>query len=259
MPHHPLKYEWSTASCLSKCRHLIFLTIKLPKWKAAVLATQATSGSQFSLLLSRPKAWHLKRENALNGKVDRKMNIALFSQFFRDCTRTRLPLASLRRHTRLYEVKFLGENAQDAGGPYRESWQDYASELMSTCLPLFLPVPNEKDPKSANRDQWLPNPNPTDSSVDDSSSSKLHTDAMEFVGKLLGVAMRNELCLPLNFASIVWKALSNDTPTLDDLYCIDASTLSITTLIRTFGQSGQSGHRSSRAELSELFMDLELY
>jgi len=246
---HENKYDWSTGQCLSKCRHLIFLKIKIGIWKKALLETKSV-GSQFSLRLSRPKAWKLKRDFILNGKIDRKMNISLFSQFFKHCINsTTISNKSLRRHERLYEVKFLGEDAQDAGGPYRESWQDYCSELMSKVLPLFLPVPNEKDAKSINRDQWLPNPYPNGND----KKLKLHSDAMEFVGKMCGIAIRNELCLPFNFSSIIWKALSNDKPTIQDIYEIDASTLSITTLIRNFNEGNTIQEKIINFEELELY------
>ena len=106
-------------------------------------------------------------------------------------------------------------------------------------------VPNETDPKSQHRDQWLPNPTPNNDETQ--PFTQLHTDAMEFVGKMLGIAMRNELCLPLNFASIVWKALSNDKPTLDDVYAVDATTLNITHSIRHYNYPPES------------FLELELY
>ena len=245
------------------------MIIKQGLWKSALDATKNQSGSSFTLRLSRPKAWRLRKENVLNNKVDRQMNIALFSQFFTHMNNPTIPLSTLRRHERLYEVKFIGEDAQDAGGPYRESYQEYASELMSRCLPLFLPVPNETDPKSANRDQWLPNPNPSGNptgtsedittaiaaSSNTASLSKLHVDAMIFVGQLLGIAMRNELCLPLNFSSILWKVLANDTPTMEDVYAIDSNTLRIVTLIRKF----EVTLNPARGITKESFLEIELY
>lgn len=39
---------------------------------------------------------------------------------------------TLRTHTKLYNCVFMGEQAQDAGGPYRESWSMYAQELQVT-------------------------------------------------------------------------------------------------------------------------------
>lgn len=35
----------------------------------------------------------------------------------------------LRTPKKLYNCLFMGERAQDAGGPYRESWTMYAQEL----------------------------------------------------------------------------------------------------------------------------------
>jgi hypothetical protein len=35
-----------------------------------------------------------------------------------------------------------GERSEDAGGPYRDTFAAYASELMSTRLPLFIRCAN---------------------------------------------------------------------------------------------------------------------
>ena len=237
-------HSWSVAQCMSSCRHLVFSVVKVPLWKRAVTATMGSSSGPFNLRLHRPRAFKLRRENAMTGKVDQKFTISMFSQFFKHVrtSSSTITIKNLRRHEKLYDVKFIGENAQDAGGPYRESWQDFATEMMSQCIPLFLPVPNEQDSTSANRDQWLPNPNPSGSD-DNDGMSPLHYDAFLFCGQLLGIAMRNELCLPLNFASIVWKALSNDTLTMEDIYQVDSSTRSIVNGIRSFDveKNGKDG------------------
>ena len=241
---HGASHSWSVAQCMSSCRHLVFSVVKVPLWKRAVNATKGSSSGPFNLRLHRPRAFKLRRENALTGKVDQKFTISMFSQFFKHVrtSSSTITIKNLRRHEKLYDVKFIGENAQDAGGPYRESWQDFASEMMSQCIPLFLPVPNEQDSTSANRDQWLPNPNPSGSD-DNNGMSPLCYDAFLFCGQLLGIAMRNELCLPLNFASIVWKALSNDTLTMEDIYQVDSSTRSIVNGIRNFDveKNGKDG------------------
>jgi len=53
------------------------------------------------------------------------------------------------------------------------------------------------------------------------------------------------LCLPFNFSSIIWKALANEKPTLNDIYAIDSTTLYTLTQLREF----KSEHQSSFASI----------
>ena len=53
-----------------------------------------------------------------------------------------------------------------------------------------------------------------------------------FIGQLFGIAIRNKIILSLHFATIVWKALANDIPTLDDLKEINYTTFNITNNLR---------------------------
>ena len=68
--------------------------------------------------------------------------------------------SSLRRRDQLWKVMLAGERAQDAGGPYRESWTMMAQDLMSSTLPLLKPCPNAQADATdgLNRDTWVLNP-----------------------------------------------------------------------------------------------------
>lgn len=46
------------------------------------------------------------------------------------------------------------------------------------------------------QDKWLPNP---------LLSSSVHMRMLRFIGKLLGVSLRTEACIELDFPSLVWK------------------------------------------------------
>ena len=41
-----------------------------------------------------------------------------------------IPPHTLRRAGQLYNTTFMGERAHDAGGPYRETYCEYAAEMM---------------------------------------------------------------------------------------------------------------------------------
>jgi len=101
----------------------------------------------------------------------------------------------------------------DAGGPYRDSITSMCNELQSPGLPLFMKCPNGRTEAGENRDRFVPLP---------SSNSPFHGQLYEFVGQLLGLAIRSKNLLNLNFPSIVWKPLVNDVITDADVTAIDA-------------------------------------
>jgi E3 ubiquitin-protein ligase HERC2 len=106
----------------------------------------------------------------------------------------------------------IGENAIDAGGPYRESWSGFAQELMSPALPLLSRSPNSVHQVGSNRETWVLNPDAT---------SPDHLQMFAFLGKLIGMAVRTRNYLELNLAPIVWKAIVEETVTLADVKAID--------------------------------------
>ena len=196
---------WSVAYLLAACRGLMFETTKRPCWEAAVLAT-ASPGSQFELRLSRSKA----AKHIRTGLPDDDARFMVFSQAFRQIH----PMSPsiLRRTEKLYNTILMGEKAQDAGGPYRESFAMYAQELQSTALPLMIRTPNGRHSVGQNREKWLLNPGAT---------SSIHFEMFAFMGKLMGIAVRTKEYLALNIPSIIWKLLVQDTPTREDLEAID--------------------------------------
>lgn len=100
------------AAMLSANRDLVLEVVKkeiFEQW----LTNSAVSGGQFPLTLNRVKAKRL----ANAGKVDLEGRWSVFAQAFR--TMHAMNPSGFRRADRLYTTKFLGEHAQDAGGPYR--------------------------------------------------------------------------------------------------------------------------------------------
>jgi hypothetical protein len=124
-------------------------------------------------------------------------------------------------------VEFQGEGAEDAGGPYRESMSYMCQELQSeqNVLSLFIPCPNAREGTGQNIDQWVVNP----SAIDILSLAQY-----EFVGKLMGVAIRTgnltvfviELTiegepLNLNLSSFFWKQMVLCPLESKDLFSFD--------------------------------------
>jgi hypothetical protein len=214
--------KWSIAALLASCRGLIFNEVKKPIWKAALDATNQ-GGGEFELRLSRSRA--SKYSNM--GLTDTEGVWSTFSQAFRQMH----PMnpQSLRRSNKLYNCVFMGERSHDAGGPYRESWSMYCTELQSSALPLLIKTHNAREQIGRNREKWTLNPGAT---------SDTQLEMFTFLGKIMGIAIRSEGYLALNLPSIVWKLLSNDQPTLDDLEAIDQMVLQSMDQVRNIDQQG---------------------
>eukprot|EP00471_Norrisiella_sphaerica_P000773 CAMPEP_0184486476 /NCGR_PEP_ID=MMETSP0113_2-20130426/7955_1 /TAXON_ID=91329 /ORGANISM="Norrisiella sphaerica, Strain BC52" /LENGTH=4298 /DNA_ID=CAMNT_0026868373 /DNA_START=23 /DNA_END=12919 /DNA_ORIENTATION=- len=198
--------SWVTvASKVRNARNLIFWSHKQKLWKKALSATHMPS-SVPSVSLDRMRAVRMKERE----KVDTKGLLSVFGQTFRqlrnqDCFR-------VSENVRAFKVFFIGEHAIDAGGPYRAAITDMCDELQSTFLPLFIPCPNSREAIGENRDKWVPNP---------SSRRAIYLKMYEFVGKLMGLAMRSGNLLELDFPSIVWKPLVLMKPNMQDLKSVD--------------------------------------
>lgn len=125
-----------------------------------------------------------------------KAHRTVFGQLF---TQVRSkPPKELRNKERAYYVSFVGEHADDYGGPYREVLSMASDELMSTILPLFVLCPNGRDNVGQNMDRYVPNPSATDATS---------LAMFEFLGQLMGVAIRTKCPLELSLPSLVWKPL----------------------------------------------------
>lgn len=111
-----------------------------------------------------------------------------------------------------WRTVFKGMYADDYGGLYRDMNEKMCKELQSSILPLFIPCPNAREQIGLNRNHYVPNP---------SATSPIELNMFEFLGKLLGVAMRSGELLTLDFPSIVWKSILEDPILEEDVMSID--------------------------------------
>jgi len=123
-----------------------------------------------------------------------------------------------KKAQQMFQVTFLGEGSIDVGGPYRECIANLSADLMSENTPLFIPCPNRKNAVGLNREKFVINP---------SCQSATHMAMYEFLGMLMGMALRTGETLNLDLGSIIWKKLiggSVDTVDLEgvDKLCIQA-------------------------------------
>jgi hypothetical protein len=111
---------------------------------------------------------------------------------------------------RAFKVKFMGEGVNDYGGPYRAVFEGVVDELQADnavagrkisekcILPLFVPCPNRSATVGPNQDKFLMSP---------AANSPLSQELMQFLGKLMGLAIRHALTLGVNASALQWRSL----------------------------------------------------
>lgn len=106
----------------------------------------------------------------------------------------------------------LGESVDDCGGGYSESIAEMCEELHNGSLPLLILTPNGREEAGTNRDCFILNP---------SATTNQEMKMYQFLGMLMGIAIRTGSPLSLNLAEPVWKALVGLNLSLSDLNEID--------------------------------------
>jgi hypothetical protein len=118
---------------------------------------------------------------------------------------------------RVFQVTFRGENGSDAGGVFREGMSRVLEDLYSPeTLNLLIPCPNAQHGLPTNTDKFLPNPQ--------LATCPLALEMFEFVGKLMGMSLRANLCLPFHFPSLIWKRLLGHEVLRSDMDAVDTLT-----------------------------------
>lgn len=185
-------------------REYIFSTLKNNLFNSVITSTNTDSKPDISV--DRTKAMRMKYA----GKVDSQAIVSLFGQIYRAINMS--PPRNFRNAERIFKVVFRGEGATDAGGPYNEAMSAMCDELMSRFLPLFVPTQNNIHNVGENRDAWIINP---------SADSALQLDLFQFLGKLMGVAIRTQNNLNLTLPPLFWKRLMLEEVTVADLKGVD--------------------------------------
>ena len=229
---------------LSYCRNLLFSSLKFELLDALLeLTTREKPTSKPRVLIDRQAA-------AASMQKDGAQSV--FMQSFRQLKDIPVvqflqPVAKGQTYT-VIDIKFKGEHVVGEGGPYRQLFNDISRELQAeriaaaaglgstaapytgggsqaagsggeegvskTVLPLFVPSANRQVAVGENRDKFVPVP---------SSCSSVELGYFEFFGKLLGIAIRTGVLMPLDLSSFFFKPLVSQQLTMDDLEGIDAS------------------------------------
>ncbi|EQC29902.1 hypothetical protein SDRG_12446 [Saprolegnia diclina VS20] len=193
----------ATAAALTTLRDVLFKRIKIAFWRD-LLAITTTHTTPPSDEYDRPEGLRevsLNRIQALepHGVYDK----TIFGQLA--TAMTNWDASSLRRaytdelqdagQPRAFYVKCLGEGVDDHGGPYRAVFQTAGwEEPIGPVLRLFEPCPNAVQASGANQDKYVVSP----------GASPSH---LKFLGRLLGLAMRHRILIPLNCSELFWKPL----------------------------------------------------
>jgi hypothetical protein len=102
-------------------------------------------------------------------------------------------------------------------------------DLFSDHFNLLIPCPNAAHEADVNLDKYVPNPK---------HASPLAIQMFEFVGKIMGISLRNNLTLPFDFPSIIWKQLVGQPVDVSDLEAIDVMAVKSLRTIRNCDNPG---------------------
>lgn len=170
--------------------------------------------------IDRFKANKLKER----GKCDLSGKRTVFGQLMHKLidSPNRFRIKEIENNARAFRVVMKGQYSDDYGGPYREALDEACKELQSEILPLFIPCPNNRESIGQNQDKWIPNR---------SATTWQHMRMFEFLGMLMGLAIRSKSLLCLDLPSIIWKQLVNETPSESDVTAIDLLGFKILSLL----------------------------
>jgi len=114
-------------------------------------------------------------------------------------------------------VTFQGSPVVDAGGVFREMMSCMVDSVFSSQVSLLIPTPNQLSGVGLGRDLYVPNPDAT---------TPLESQMFEFLGIVMGIAIRNKFPLPFRFPQYVYRRLlrSELLHSKDDIGQVDLTT-----------------------------------
>jgi hypothetical protein len=213
------RFKDSLGSLVSSCRSAIFRQVKMT-WVFEIMNATAVEGNQPSVVIERlglaskqdqsdvsTGASVVTNSSSVIGAED-TANTALLLQntafglalqqlrgVDRSLLRQRKPPGA-EPHFSL-RIVFAGENVEGQGGPYRQFFTDVVNELRDR-LPLLIPCPNAQSGVGKNRDRYVVCP---------SVKSAVALEMYEFLGVLMGCALRTGVYVNIDLAPIFWKTL----------------------------------------------------
>jgi len=221
----PTSAPLQLAHAIRSVRHFLLWSSKRNVWEqslAASVAVVAKPNIDVDLLAASQVAW--------SKKTDHHARRTVFGQVYSQRAKLSPVHFRLVRSARAFTVNYVGMRATDAGGPYRDSIERMGSELQSPLLPLFIKAPNcvfdsshSADGDDDTRGAASPSPTGLDVFVPrPSSQSAAHHSMFEFVGRMMGLAVRTKNLWNLSFPPLIWKMLVGEEIVDTDLRAVDA-------------------------------------
>lgn len=121
----------------------------------------------------------------------------------------RKPASLFMTGKKLWSVTFVGEGADDVGGPYRESLSELCGEMMSPqVLDLFELTANHASNSGSVRDRVT---------VASTPLAPVNAATYVFIGRLMGGCLRSGEPLPLYLPRSFWRRLLGEPFTAEEL------------------------------------------
>ncbi|XP_069594098.1 E3 ubiquitin-protein ligase HECTD3 [Ranitomeya imitator] len=190
------------------------------------LITQCLKDSETSKPNLMPRLYINRRlavEHRDNPALDPTYKKTVFSQVYEglkptDKSEKPLDYRWPVRYDQWWECKFIAEGIIDQGGGFRDSLADISEELCPSSadspvpLPFFVRTSNQGNGTGEARDMYVPNPSCKD------------LTKYNWIGQLMGAALRGKEFLVLALPGLIWKQLtaedvswSKDFPAVDSL------------------------------------------
>eukprot|EP00960_Hanusia_phi_P046650 757948-Hanusia_phi.AAC.1 len=226
-----LNQAGSLSSCIAQVKNLVLTDVKRSH-VSQCLQHLTTSTQQLQVV------------------IDRRSDMSVFQQLYNQAAS--LPPPLLHRPDMPYLIHFLGEGAEGYGGPYRECLSSCCSELEAGKLSLLIPCPNKQEGGTLpHQDKLIPSP---------SSTSPHHLCFFEFLGRMMGSAVRTGMPLDLSFPPLFWKMLVQQQTLNADLVQIDTMTGKV--LMRMMREEEEENEEEERSgglwELGDGMMEVAL-
>ncbi|GAB5362783.1 hypothetical protein AAMO2058_000828200 [Amorphochlora amoebiformis] len=205
------------------CRNIIFWSSKEALWKQAMEATVVKSGiksqvanNKFIVKVDNKKAMDLKTRKG----SDAMARVTVFGQIFQQLKNKPGTFWRIPPMHRAFVVNEAGFLSHDVGGPYRDLFSNMTAELQSSdkLLGLFIPCPNMKHQVGNNLDGRIPKP----IRLETPHQLKLKFQLYQFLGKIMGLAVRSLSFLSMSLTSVVWKPLVMDQVEPKDIEAISS-------------------------------------
>ncbi|RYG67629.1 hypothetical protein EON64_07035 [archaeon] len=217
----------SISKLYKSLKTVVFTSTKLAFWQHVVDETTVSTNPPADeyerpdeireITINRIQARNaLKKHSHEDTALEERLRLSVFGQMLEHlgawdarCLRRSYVHMQDAGQARCFFVKCQGEGVDDQGGPYRAVFQQ-AFEESSALLNLVSPVPNALTEMGGHRDKYL-------------FSVPPNRKCIEHFGRLVGIAVRHRILLPVNFALWVWKALVGDGVGVEEVKQIDVS------------------------------------